>query len=51
MFDDDRAMRQIQAWQRDSLLRELRSLYRREQPSDPISGDWIVTPAPTLQPT
>jgi flavin-dependent dehydrogenase len=51
MFGDDGAMRQIQAWQRDPLLRELRSLYRREQPADPISGDWIVAPAPTLQPS
>ena len=42
MFADDDAMRQVQAWQRDSLLHELRSVYRSEQPSNPVSGDWIV---------
>ena len=42
MFGDDDAMRQVQAWQRDSLLHELRSAYRSEQASNPVSGDWIV---------
>ncbi len=42
-------MRQVQEWQRDPLLHELRSAYRREQGSDPISSDWIVTAAPALQ--
>jgi 2-polyprenyl-6-methoxyphenol hydroxylase-like FAD-dependent oxidoreductase len=49
MFGDDGVMRQVQAWQRDSLLRELRFTYRREQASNPVSGDWIVTTAPALQ--
>lgn len=49
MFDDDAAMRQVQAWQRDPLLRELRSIYRDEQPSHPVSSGWIVTAAPALQ--
>jgi 2-polyprenyl-6-methoxyphenol hydroxylase-like FAD-dependent oxidoreductase len=51
MFTDDDVMRQVQAWQRDSLLQELRSAYRREQASNPISGDWIVATAPALQPS
>jgi hypothetical protein len=51
MFDDDATMRQVQEWQRDSLLRELRSVYRREQVANPISGDWIVPAAPALQPS
>jgi flavin-dependent dehydrogenase len=49
MFGDDDAMRQVQAWQRDSLLHELRSVYRQEQPSNPVSGDWIVAASPVLQ--
>jgi 2-polyprenyl-6-methoxyphenol hydroxylase-like FAD-dependent oxidoreductase len=49
MFGDDDVMRQAQAWQRDSLLRELRSAYRQEQATDPISGDWIVTSSTVLQ--
>ena len=49
MFGDDDVMRQAQAWQRDSLLRELRSAYRQEQATDPISGDWIVTTSTVLQ--
>ncbi len=44
MFGDDDVMRQVQAWQRDSLLRELRSTYRQEQTSDPISGTGSVRP-------
>jgi 2-polyprenyl-6-methoxyphenol hydroxylase-like FAD-dependent oxidoreductase len=51
MFGDDDVMRQAQAWQQDSLLRELRSAYRQEQATDPISGGWIVTISPTLQPS
>ena len=49
MFGDDDVMRQAQAWQRDSLLRELRSAYRQKQATDPISGDWIVTTSTVLQ--
>ena len=49
MFGDDDVMRQAQAWQQDSLLRELRSAYRQEQATDPISGDWIVTTSTVLQ--
>ena len=48
-FGDDDVMRQVQAWQRDSLLHELRSAYRQEQASNPISGDWIVVTSPALQ--
>ncbi len=51
MFGDDEVMRQAQAWQQDSLLRQLRSAYRQEQATDPISGGWIVTTSPTLQPS
>lgn len=49
MFEDDDVMRQVQAWQRDSLLHELRSAYRQEQVSNPVSGDWIVATSPVLQ--
>ena len=49
MFGDDATMRQVQVWQRDSLLRELRSTYRREQATNPVSGDWIVSTSPALQ--
>jgi flavin-dependent dehydrogenase len=49
MFEDDDAMRQVQAWQRDSLLHELRSAYRQDQVSNPVSGDWIVATTPVLQ--
>ncbi|APE17569.1 halogenase [Mycobacterium sp. WY10] len=48
-FGDDAVMRQVQEWQRDPLLHELRSACRREQGSDPISSDWIVTASPALQ--
>lgn len=48
-FQHDDIMRQVQAWQRDSLLRELRSTYRREQATNPVNGDWIVTAKPVLQ--
>jgi len=49
MFADDDVMGQVQAWQRDPLLRELRSIYRQDQPTSPVSGDWIVTTTPALQ--
>ncbi|WP_422743335.1 tryptophan 7-halogenase [Mycobacterium sp. WMMD1722] len=49
MFGDDAAMRQVQAWQRDPLLRELRSVYREEQPGNPVSSGWIVAANPALQ--
>ena len=49
MFGEDDVMRQVQAWQRDSLLRELRSAYRRDQPINPLCGDWIVTASPAFQ--
>ncbi|MFV8054058.1 NAD(P)/FAD-dependent oxidoreductase [Mycobacterium sp. 48b] len=49
MFEDDDVMRQVQAWQRDSLLHEFRSTYRREQSVNPVSGDWIVATSPILQ--
>ena len=48
-FGDDAAMRQVQAWQRDSLLHELRSTYRQEQVKNPVSSDWIVATTPVLQ--
>jgi flavin-dependent dehydrogenase len=51
MFGDDDALRQVQAWQRDSLLQELRSAYRNDQATNPLSGDWIVATSPILQPT
>jgi hypothetical protein len=51
MFGDDDVMRQVQAWQRDSLLRELRSTYRHEQATHPVSGEWIVPTSPALQST
>lgn len=47
-FSEDDVMRQVQAWQRDSILRELRSVYRDEQTVNPISKDWIVRTAPAL---
>jgi 2-polyprenyl-6-methoxyphenol hydroxylase-like FAD-dependent oxidoreductase len=48
-FAEDNVMRQVQAWQRDSLLRELRSIYRLEQETNPISQEWILTTAPALE--
>jgi 2-polyprenyl-6-methoxyphenol hydroxylase-like FAD-dependent oxidoreductase len=51
MFGDDDVMRQVQAWQLDSLLRELRATYRHEQATNPISRGWIVTTSPSLQPS
>jgi len=49
VFSEDDVMRQVQAWQRDSLLRELRSTYRQEQSVDPLSQDWIVEASPALE--
>lgn len=48
-FSDDDVMQQVQAWQRDSFLRELRSTYRQEQGGDPLSQEWIVRTAPELE--
>ena len=48
-FSDDDVMQQVQSWQRDSFLRELRSTYRRHQDADPLSQDWIVRTAPALE--
>ena len=45
-FSDDDVIRQVQAWQRDSLLRDLRSIYRNEQSTNPITEDWILSPVP-----
>ncbi|WP_125079553.1 NAD(P)/FAD-dependent oxidoreductase [Mycobacterium sp. P7213] len=50
-FDDDNVMRQVQEWQQDPLLRQLRSAYRRGQETEPLSAGWIVTTSPKLQPT
>ena len=49
-FEDDAVMRQVQQWQRDPLLRELREIYRRDQQTHPVSREWLVTAAPALQP-
>jgi len=48
-FDDDDVMRQVQAWQRDSFLRDLRSTYRQRQRVEPLSPGWIVRSAPALE--
>jgi 2-polyprenyl-6-methoxyphenol hydroxylase-like FAD-dependent oxidoreductase len=48
-FSDDDVMQQVQSWQRDSFLRELRSTYRRQQDGHPLSQDWIVRTAPALE--
>ena len=48
-FSDDDVMQQVQAWQRDTFLRELRSTYRQEQDTDPLSHGWIVRTAPALE--
>ncbi len=48
-FSDDDVVQQVQAWQRDSFLRELRSAYRREQDADPLSQEWIVRTVPALE--
>ena len=47
VLSEDDVMRQVQAWQRDSLLRELRSIYRQEQSADPLSqGFGLSEPRP-----
>jgi len=48
-FSDDAVMAQVQAWQRDPLLRDIRAVYRREQPNNPINAQWIVTASPALR--
>jgi flavin-dependent dehydrogenase len=48
-FSEDYVMRQVQAWQRDPLLRELRSIYRHDQETNPISQEWILATAPALE--
>ncbi len=48
-FSDDDVVQQVQAWQRDTFLRDLRSAYRREQDADPLSHKWIVRTAPALE--
>jgi 2-polyprenyl-6-methoxyphenol hydroxylase-like FAD-dependent oxidoreductase len=48
-FSDDDVMQQVQAWQRDSLLRQLRSAYREEQGAESLSREWIVHTAPALE--
>ncbi|WP_407688611.1 NAD(P)/FAD-dependent oxidoreductase [Mycobacterium sp. HUMS_1102779] len=50
LFGDDAVMRQVQSWQVDSLLRELRATYRREQATHPISSGWVITTSAALQP-
>ncbi|MCV7322734.1 halogenase [Mycolicibacterium confluentis] len=50
-FDDDAVVRQVQAWQRDPLLRELRAIHRDEHPTNPLSSDWIITPSTVLAAT
>lgn len=51
MFDNDDVMRQVQAWQSDPLLRDLRSAYRDAQTDNPLSDSWIVSTAAALQPS
>jgi len=48
-FSDDNVMRQIQDWQCDSLLQELRATYRDEQGANPLSQHWIVQATPALE--
>ena len=42
---DDDVMAQAQAWQRDGLLRELRTIFREQQEIDPISTGWVLSTA------
>lgn len=51
MFDSDDVMRQVQAWQSDPLLRDLRSAYRDAQERTPLSDGWIIPTAAALQPS
>jgi flavin-dependent dehydrogenase len=48
-FADDDVMLQAQVWQQDPFLRELRSIYRREQTVNPISQDWLLDTSPALE--
>lgn len=48
-FSDDDVMLQVQAWQRDPLIRELRSVYRHEQITNPISQEWLVGASAALE--
>lgn len=48
-FSSDDVLAQVQAWQRDPLLRELRSTYRQEQSVRPLSRDWLAGTAPALE--
>ncbi|HUB56364.1 MAG TPA: halogenase, partial [Mycobacterium sp.] len=48
-FAEDDVMRQVQAWQQDSFLRELRAIYRHDQSNAPLSPGWIVGVAPALE--
>ena len=45
----DHVMLQAQVWQQDPYLRELRSIYRREQTVNPISQDWLLDTSPALE--
>jgi hypothetical protein len=45
-FSDDAVMAQVQAWQRDGLVRDLRATYRHEQATNPITTDWVLSAAP-----
>ncbi len=49
-FDDDAVVRQVQAWQRDPLLREWRRIHREDEATNPLSRGWIVAAAPALAP-
>ncbi|KUI22244.1 halogenase [Mycobacterium sp. GA-1285] len=49
LFNDDAAVAQVQAWQRDPVLRELRSVYRHAQQDNPVSAGWIHTATRELQ--
>jgi 2-polyprenyl-6-methoxyphenol hydroxylase-like FAD-dependent oxidoreductase len=48
LFSDD-VVHQVQAWQRDTFLRDLRSTYRQQQDAGPLSREWIVRAAPELE--
>lgn len=48
-FSEDRVMQQVQAWQQDSLLRELRSIYRHEQLANPVGQGWLLGSAAALE--
>lgn len=42
-FDEDNVVLQVQAWQQDSFLRRLRSTYREQQATKPVSQAWILS--------